>query len=65
MKSIRPIFCLRPLKWIVRKDWYSLERFGYQGIDMEWLYLIDFGMLTFGWAKKLTHDEFMKKKGKK
>jgi len=57
---MRLIFCIRPFSFIFRRNWYSLYRlrhdgiWGVEGIDDERLYLIDLGMITFGFAKKVN-----------
>lgn len=50
-KITRLVLTFRPIKWMLRKDWYSTSRWGFSGPDpLERIWLIDFGAVTFGFA---------------
>jgi len=51
-KKLRICFYFRGIAWLTRKDWYTLARWGVEGITpLETMYLVDFGMFTFGYSK--------------
>jgi len=45
---MRFIICMRPLKWFLRRDWYSVRRYNSEGEEE---HLLDLGALTIGWAR--------------
>lgn len=49
----RFVFYIRPASWMLRKDWYSLARWGVPGLySQERIWLVDIGSITVG----LAHD---------
>jgi hypothetical protein len=53
---MRLIFRVRPIRWMFRKNWYSLHRWKHplNNNEGEQVKLIDIGSFTIGYAKANT-----------
>ncbi len=50
---MRIIIRFRPISWMFKKNWYSTYRWTHpEDFWGETIYLIDFGVLTFGYSIK-------------